>query len=223
MINRKKLKAIIGVRKGSRRVKHKNIRKFGSTTLLELKIKQLKKIKDIDEIIVSSNSDKMLSIAKKLGVSTHVRKPYYASSKVNNSEIFEHWASIVDSDYILYSPVTTPLIKKESIEKCINFLKKKSRYKSVACTKLIKEHMWLNNKPFNYKLSESPSSQDLPDVMAITYGCSIIKKTDMLKFRNVISDKTKFIVLDEIESIDIDTEMEFQFAEFLHKKMNKKN
>ena len=82
--------------------------------------------------------------------------------------------------------------------------------------------MWLNNKPLNYKLSESPSSQDLPDVMTITYGCCIIKKTDMLKFRNVISDKTKFIVLDEIESIDIDTEIEFQFAEFLHKKMNKK-
>ena len=222
MINQKKLKAIIGVRKGSRRVKHKNIRKFGSTTLLELKIRQLKKISDIDEIIVSSDSSKMLSIAKKLGVTTHKREAYYASSKANNSELFENIASIIESDYIMYSPVTAPLLKKETIEKCINFLKKKSSYKSVATTKLLKEHMWLNNKPLNYKLSESPSSQDLPDVMTITYGCCIIKKTDMLKFRNVISDKTKFIVLDEIESIDIDTEIEFQFAEFLHKKMNKK-
>ncbi|MDC0625636.1 cytidylyltransferase [Alphaproteobacteria bacterium] len=222
MIGKKKLTSIIGVRKGSQRIKNKNIRKFNSTNLLEIKIKQLKKIKDIDEIIVSSDSDKMLSIAKKLGVTTHEREAYYASSKANNSEVFENWASFIDSDFILYSPVTAPLIKKESIEKCINFLKKKSRYKSVATTKLVKEHMWLNDKPFNYKLSDSPGSQNLPDVMSITFGCSIIKKTDMLKFRNVVTDKTKFIVLDEIEAIDIDTEIEFQFAEFLHKKMSKK-
>ena len=82
--------------------------------------------------------------------------------------------------------------------------------------------MWLNNKPFNYKLSQAPSSQDLPDVMSITFGCCILKKADMLKFRNAITDKTKFIVLDENEGLDIDSELEFQMAEFIYKKLNKK-
>lgn len=221
MIGKKKLTSFIGVRKGSQRVKNKNIRKFNSTNLLEIKIKQLKKIRDIDEIIVSSDSDKMLSIAKKLGVTTHKREAYYASSKANNSELFENIASIIESDYIMYSPVTAPLLKKETIEKCINFLKKKSRYKSVATAKLVKENLWLNDKPLNYKLSDSPNSENLPDVMSITYGCCITKKTDMIKFKNAITDKTKFFVLDEIEAIDIDTEIEFQFAEFIHKKINK--
>ena len=222
MIGKKKLTSIIGVRKGSQRVKNKNIRKFNSTNLLEIKIKQLKKIRDIDEIIVSSDSDKMLSIAKRLGVTSHKREAYYASSKANNSELFENISSFVDSHFIMYSPVTAPLIKKETIQKCINFLKKKSRYKSVATTKLVKEHMWLKSKPLNYKLSDSPSSENLPDIMSITYGCCILKKTDMMKFRNAITDKTKFFVLDEIEAIDIDTEIEFQFAEFIHKKISKK-
>lgn len=218
MINKFKLTAIIGVRKGSKRVKNKNIRKFGKTTLLEIKINQLKRIKDIDEIIVSSDCDKMLKLAKKLNVTVHRREKYYASSKATNSELFENLASFIDSDYIMYSPVTSPLIKDNTIVKCINFLKKKSKFKSVATTRLVKEHMWLNNKPFNYKLSDAPSSQDLPDVMSITFGCCILKKKDMVKFKNVITNQTKFFVLDEIESLDIDTELEFQFAEFIYKK-----
>ena len=77
--------------------------------------------------------------------------------------------------------------------------------------------MWLNNKPLNYKVNKSPSSQDLPNIMAITYGCCIIKKADMLKYKNVVTDKTKFVVLNDIESTDIDNELDFKIAEYLFK------
>ena len=49
----KEITAIVPVRKGSVRVKNKNIRPFGESSLLELKIKQLKKVSGISEIIVS--------------------------------------------------------------------------------------------------------------------------------------------------------------------------
>ena len=39
------IKAVIPVRKGSERVKNKNIKKFGDSSLLENKIKTLKKTK----------------------------------------------------------------------------------------------------------------------------------------------------------------------------------
>ncbi len=220
MINKKKLLAIVPVRAKSQRVKNKNLKKFSNSNLLEIKLKLLKKIKDIDEIVVSSDSNKMLNIAKKLGLKTHKRQKYYASSKATNSEFFKNLAENIDSDYVLYSPVTTPLISKTTITKCINFLKTKNKkFKSVATVKLIKHHMWLNNKPLNYKINFSPSSQDLPDIMAITYGCCIIKREDMLKFKNVVSDKNKFIILNDIESTDIDTEMDFKIAEYLYSKI----
>ena len=101
-------------------------------------------------------------------------------------------------------------------------MKTNSKYKSVATTRLVKEHLWLNNKPYNYKLSNAPSSQDLPNILSITFGCCILKRQDMLKFRNVITDKTKFLVLDENEALDIDTELEFQMGEFLYNKLKKK-
>tara|TARA_Y100001970_G_scaffold270421_1_gene364284 strand:- start:463 stop:1128 length:666 start_codon:yes stop_codon:yes gene_type:complete len=221
MIRNKKLLAIVAVRAGSQRVKNKNLKKFAGTNLLKIKLKKLIKIKDIDEILVSSDSSEMLRIAKKLNLTTHKRKKYYASSKATNSEFFKNLAENIDADYVLYSPVTTPLISKKTIQNCINVLKrKKLNFKSVATVKLVKHHMWLNNKPLNYKVNKSPSSQDLPNIMAITYGCCIIKRSDMLKFKNVVTDKSKFIVLNDIEATDIDNELDFKIAEYLYKNKN---
>ena len=214
MINGKKLLAIVAVRSGLHRASNKNIKKFSGSSLLEIK---LKKIKDIDEILVSSDSKKMLSIAKKLNLSTHVREKYYASSKATSSEFFKNLAENINSDYVLYSPVTTPLISEKTVQKCINYLKKNKKYKSVATVKLVKYHMWLNNKALNYNISKSPNSQDLPNIMAITFGCCIIRRSDMLKFKNVVTNKNKFIILNDIEATDIDSEMDFKIAEHLYK------
>ena len=61
-----KIVAVVPVRKGSQRVKNKNFRTFGGKNLLIHKIEILKKLKFLDEIIINTNSDKAISIAKKL-------------------------------------------------------------------------------------------------------------------------------------------------------------
>ncbi len=62
-----KVKALIAARSGSVRVVNKNLRAFVGSSLLELKIEQLKRIPNIDGIVVNSNDDKILSIAKAEG------------------------------------------------------------------------------------------------------------------------------------------------------------
>ena len=57
----------------------------------------------------------MLNIAKKYKILTHRRETYFASSKATNSEFFQNLAENIDSDYIMYSPVTAPLIKEKTI------------------------------------------------------------------------------------------------------------
>ena len=77
------IKALIPVRAGSQRVKNKNIKLFAGTSLLEIKIKQMLEIKEIDGVIVNSDSDEMLEIAKSLGAETIKRDDYFASSTVS--------------------------------------------------------------------------------------------------------------------------------------------
>ena len=62
-----KIVAIIPIRKNSQRIKNKNFKKFfKNKSLLEIKIEQLKKIKEIDKIVVSSDSKKAQYISKKI-------------------------------------------------------------------------------------------------------------------------------------------------------------
>jgi CMP-N-acetylneuraminic acid synthetase len=212
----KEITAIIPVRKGSQRVKNKNIKKFADSSLLEIKIDQLKNTSRINRIIVSSDCDMMLSIAKKKGVETHRRDEYYASSVATNSDFFWNLADSFNCEHIMYAPVTCPLISIETILECIE------RYETcdnVVTVSPIKHHLWLNNNPLNYDVNNSPNSQDLPNIYSITYGVSIIERNKMLEFKNVVTDNPHFKVLDEIESVDIDTELDFLIAEFLYKKM----
>ena len=215
----RKITAVIPVRKGSVRVKNKNLKPFADTNLLELKINQLKQVKLIDEIIVSSDCKKMLAIATDLGVKIHTRDEFYASSEATNSEFFENLAKAIDAEYIMYSPVTCPMISMETYHDCIQSFKEDEELENLVTVSQIKHHMWLDGKPLNYNIAESPNSQDLPDINAVTYGICIISKEDMIKYRNVVTENPTFKVLDEIESIDIDTEFDFMVAEMVYKKL----
>ena len=64
---------------------------FGDTNLLELKIKTLKRVANIDKILVTSNSDEMLDMPKSLGVGTHKRDDKYCTND-KLGEYFRHLA-----------------------------------------------------------------------------------------------------------------------------------
>ena len=73
--------AVIPVRAGSRRLKNKNIMPFANENLLTHKIGQLKTVASIDAIVVSSDSDEMLQMAKDCGVKVHKRAIEYCDEK----------------------------------------------------------------------------------------------------------------------------------------------
>jgi N-acylneuraminate cytidylyltransferase len=60
-----KITAVIPIRSGSQRVKDKNLRPFGDTNLMKLKIDNLLQVPEIDEIIVNTNSDEAIGIVNK--------------------------------------------------------------------------------------------------------------------------------------------------------------
>ena len=207
--------AVVPVRAGSQRVKNKSTRSFAGTTLLDIKLSMLSGIKTIDNIVVSTDCPTAKKIAKKYGVSIHERDPYYASSECTNSEFFENMAEYVASGSILYSPCTAPLIKESTYYDFINRYSL-SKTKNLVTTSLVKEHLWLEGKPINYKVNDSPNTQDLPDIMSINYGLSIISRELLLKNKNIVSATPNFYLLEDLEGVDVDAPLDFKFAEFLY-------
>lgn len=214
-----KITAIIAVRKGSERVKNKNIKPFNDTSLLENKIKTLLKVKNLDSIVVSSDCSKMLTLAKTLGVETHLRDTYYTSNDCPGSENLKHLAEQVDSDFILYTPVTSPLVKSETYEKLINkFRSFDNDYDSIVTINYLKDFLWLNNSPLNYDPSNCPRSQDLKSVFRLNFGACLLSKETMIKNQYVVGNKPYWYELENLESIDVDVPFDFSIAELVYEK-----
>ena len=215
----KDILAIVPIRAGSQRVKNKNVRPFADTTLLEIKLKTLLQVTRID-IVVDTDCPKAIEIAEKFNVRVHKREDFYASSECTNSEFFHHIAKNTPEEYkyLMYVPVTSPMVKVETINRVIDeYFSNPFDCDSVNTTTLIKHHMWFDGKPLNYKVSESPNSQNLPDIHSLNYAVNILPRKIMIERKNVVGYSPKFIVLDQYESVDIDTMYDFQVSEFLYK------
>ncbi len=215
-----KIKALVAVRSGSVRVQNKNIRPFAGSTLLEVKIEQLKRIEQLDGIIVNSNDDAMLEIAAKMGCETVKRDPHYASNAVSMSDVYKNMAENCDCDVIAYINVTNPLLKDETLAAAIDAYKafsESGECDSLNSAHLIKEFLFKDNLPINYDLRNQPRSQDLPDIAALNFAFSIIQKEKMIESKNVVGYKPKIYIIDEIEATDIDNPINFEFSEFVYK------
>ncbi len=215
------LKALIPVRSGSERVKNKNIRPFAGSSLLEIKIRQLKRIQAlglIDGVVVNSNCEKMLAIADALGAETIKRDDYFATSEISPNELYVNMASKIVSKHILIAHVTSPLISDLTISRCISIYKNQYHYDSVATSESIKKFLWLNNESLNYDKSAKPRSQDLPPVIAINHAINILPRETMILNKDIIGYSPYFYTIEQQEAMDIDTEMDFEIAEFLFNK-----
>ena len=213
------IKALVAVRSGSQRVQNKNIRPFAGSSLLEVKLHQLKRIPNLDGIIVNSNDDSMLQIADSLGCETVKRDEFYASNSVSMSDVYQNMAENCDCDTIAYINVTNPLLKDETIIEAINkFYDVKHIYDSLNSAHLIKEFMFSDNLPINYDLRHQPRSQDLPDIYALNFAINILDRKTMIECKNVVGYKPLIYNINEIEATDIDNPIDFDFAEFVFKR-----
>lgn len=216
-----KIKALVAVRSGSQRVKNKNIRPFAGSTLLEVKIHQLKRIKEFDGIVVNSNDDEMLEIASRLGCETVKRDEVYASNSVSMSDVYKNMAENINTDVIAYINVTNPLLKDETISQAINlYFENLEQFDSLNSAHLIKEFLFKDNLPINYDLRHQPRSQDLPDISALNFAISIISRKLMIDSKNVVGYSPYIFNIDEVEATDIDNQIDFDFAEFMYRKIN---
>lgn len=214
-----KVSALIAARSGSQRVQNKNIRPFAGSTLLEVKIKQLQRISNIDEVVVNSNDDDILFIANNCGAKTVRRDPYYASNTVSMSDVYQNMAENMDCDVIVYANCTNPLIHDKTIYECVEFYKNHClKYDSVNTAHLVKEFLFKDNLPINYDLRHQPRSQDLPDIAALNFAVNILSKTTMVECKNVVGYHPYIYLIDEIEATDIDNPIDFNFAEFVYQR-----
>ena len=147
------------------------------------------------------------------------REEYYASSQCSGSEFFKHLGEVTDTDIFIYAPCTSPFVKPETVSKCIKQFIEHPEYDCLATVSSIKEFMWLDGKAINYDPQHAPNSQNLPDIVALNFGVTVVKRETLIANSNIIGKNPQFVLTSDIEAIDIDTPLDFYIAEQIYHKL----
>tara|TARA_B100001123_G_C15272461_1_gene1010837 strand:+ start:631 stop:1290 length:660 start_codon:yes stop_codon:yes gene_type:complete len=212
---------VIATRKGSKRIKNKNTRKFGKTNLLEIKLKQIKRIDKNPKIFFSSNCNIARRIAAKYDVEIDKRPNKYASDTVPMRDVYAYLARKVNTKYVCYLHVTAPFLKDTTLKKAIRIFFKSRKFDSLASVTQIKEYLWFKNKPINYNPKNHPSSQNLPEYLALNFAVNIVSTKYMKSKGRIVGEKFFPLILKQPESFDLDYQWQFDIADTIIKKMKK--
>ena len=215
-----KITAVIPSRKGSIRCKNKNIRKFGHTNLLQNKIDILKNCHHVDYILVNTNDEEAIKIAEENNVLYHKREDSLCIGDVPPAKVHVNLATNIDTDIFLYNSPVSPFISSKTIDAIIDYWRNNPHYKIVSASTSIKNFIWENNKPYNFKIDQGiVGTQELSD--SYKYACAdsglIGYKEDIVKHQCLFGDGNDIYMYDinELESIDIDWNLDFVISESL--------
>ena len=208
---KKKLKsfiAIIPARGNSQRIKNKNIAFCNGKPLIYWTIKAAKKLKFINNICVTSDSEKILKYCSDLDIEI-VRRPKKISGNIVMPDIAIQHAYLKlnqSYDYIVMLQPTSPLRSSDDIDKAIETIlieKSDSLFSSSIQTKFIWKKINKNHKPINYNINKRPRSQDIC-FFAENGAIYITKSKLFLKNTNRLGGKISTYVMESDKSIDID-------------------
>ena len=212
----REITAIIPVRAGSRRLKNKNVAPFAGTNLLVHKIEQLKKVKEIVRIVVSSDSDMMLQMAAEAGALTHKIAPEYCDEKTKTfGEVVRHVAESVEGDDILWATCTSPLVTPKLYTKAIKeyYPALENGFDSLVSFEVIKRYLWDDNGPVNYELGlKHVPSQQLPNLYIVTDGILLAPRDKMIEWSYFHGRNPYRFIVDKRSGCDIDDGLDLATA-----------
>ncbi len=216
----------IPIRKGSKRIINKNLKKLPRNKhgLTELKITQLKnlrkglnsKIKQQVEFIVSTNCNNVIKFLNKYHwIKIHKRSEILSTDN-SLDRLIQIVPKICKGNYILWTHVTSPLFdEKEYINFLIKFLKNKKKYKSAFSADKIQKFVFLNKKwiSHNVKKRKWPRTQDLKPIYIANSAAFIASRKVYINRKDRICSNPLPIVTNDKKALDIDNLEDFKKLE----------
>ena len=236
----KKILAITLARGGSKGIKSKNIKTLNNKPLIYYTIVEAKKSKLITDYIVSTDSKKIATVAKKYGANVPFLRPKkFSNDKSSSVSALIHATNFMEKeknkkyDYVIELMCTNPFKTVKDIDAIIKKIIK-TRADSVIAVHQIFDHHPLrvkkiiNDKIINFCFAEKAESrrQDLKPNAYVRSGSIYALNRDYLmnKKKRYGSNNSRAYILPEERAVNIDNILDFYIAEkmFLLKKKGSK-
>ena len=221
-----KILALITARGGSKRVPGKNIRSLAGKPLVVWSIHAAKDIPEICEILVSTDDPQIAGVCTQHGALVPWLRPAELATDTATSvdvalhalDWYESEKGVVDG-LLLLQP-TSPFRTKETVAKGIELFRANSLVPVVGVSLARSHPMWTFKQsgdqlePYLEEHGFGKRSQELPDAFAAN-GCLYVISPQLLRLNKsfVGAEVQPVLVASMSESIDIDTEEDWEFAQ----------
>lgn len=222
--------AFIFARGGSKGLPGKNIKIFQGSPLISRSIEQAKKVKRIERIIVSTDSQEIADVAQASGAEVPFMRPVSLAGDANSEiEAWKHALKFLGEEEgsmpesLISIPVTSPLRLPIDIDNCIDEYES-GNYDIVVCVTESNRNpfynMLIRNENSQYQLAGSSGAiysgrQQAPKVYSITTVCYVARSEYILRSSSVLEGRIGATLVPTERAIDIDTQLDFDFADFL--------
>jgi CMP-N-acetylneuraminic acid synthetase len=220
--------ALIPARGGSKRLPNKNLLLLGGKPLINWTIDFAKLVFPVENVLVSTDSQLIASVATENGASAPWLRPADISTdKAKSVDVALHALDWFEAKHgrafglVLLQP-TSPFRSPDSITRLIKQHEAHNRCPVVSVSPSSSHPFWTFKvrdeklDPYVNSDARDKRSQDLPPAYTLNGNLYVISSDDLRANRSFITRDTEALVLDNpLSEIDIDTELDFQFAEFV--------
>lgn len=220
--------AIIPARSGSKGLPDKNIKCINNKPLIAYSIEAAMKSKLFIEIMVSTDSIEYADLAMKYGA----KVPFLRSNETSN-DVAGSWDVVKEVlqcyekanmrfDTVTLLQPTSPLRTEKHIIKAFQLMIEKNADSITSVCEMEHSPLWSNVLPSSLSMKEfenkyvlNKGRQQLPLYYRIN-GAIYIRKINYINSQiNLEYENPYAFIMEQKESIDIDSELDFQLAEFL--------
>ena len=220
----KNILVIIPARSGSKGIPDKNIRDLGGKPLIAYPIELAKSIKEINKVVVSTDSEQIANIAKEYGAEVpFIRPAELAKDETPTLPVLQHCIKFLEekknykADFVLLLYPTCPFLREEHVVEAVNMLSDKE-CNSVISVEQDWGRFWKYDRErgtyASFYPKERVNRQYYKHLFKET-GAIYFSKYEVIVDKNKIVDEefVKFLVMKPNELIDVDTPEDWKNAE----------
>lgn len=220
--------ALIPARGGSKAIPKKNVRDFCGLPLLAWTIDAALHSDSIDRVIVTTDDQEIAEISLAFGAEVPFMRPAtLATDQTPGIEPVLHAISVLPQyDWILVLQPTSPLRISKDIEGIFSFAGLMSANCVVSVTEISHHPHWTYLRDQSGVLTSilpdtaATRRQDLPPAYTLNGALYLAKWEWLLRNGAFVTPETYGYVMPIERSVDIDSPLDWEWAEFLMRKRN---
>lgn len=226
----------ICARGGSKGVSRKNIRPLHGKPLIYYTIECARSCPELDRTVISTDDEEFAQIAREYGAEVPFMRPAHLAQDTSSKwDVFRHVVETLEAqdnrrvDILVDLDTGVPLRKPEDITECIHTMLADDEVDVVVTAYVPDRNPYFNMVEVNaegYARVSKPMEkaitrrQDAPQVYGLSPAAYAIRRDALWKYDHWAHSKMKICLMPHERAVDIDTELDFRFVEFLMKTQN---